>query len=65
MRGNWSTPFEPWVIESWRQWSEKIGAKERADIIRNNLTYAAKISNDPKLTTEQKIDLIRKGPPVA
>ena len=63
MKSGWSAPFEPWVVESWRQWSEETGAKERADIIRNNLTYGAKIANDPNLTTQQKIDLIRKGPP--
>lgn len=63
MKNGWSAPFAPWVVESWRKWSEETGAKERADVIRNNLIYGAKIANDPNLTTKEKTKLIRKGPP--
>ncbi len=63
MKNGWSSPFEPWVIESWKKYSEENGFPAIADKIRKNLEYGAKISNDPSLTTKEKTALIRKGPP--
>lgn len=34
----WSSPFAPWVVESWRKYSEAIGAPAIAAEIRKNLT---------------------------
>lgn len=35
--GNWSAPFAPWVIESWRKQSEANGWPAIADEVRKNL----------------------------
>jgi hypothetical protein len=63
LKSNWSSPFAPWVVESWRKFSEENSLPERAKRVRDNLRYGAEVSSNPYLTTKEKIDLIRKGPP--
>jgi hypothetical protein len=35
---NWSAPFEPWVVETWRRCSEATGADKVAQKVRDRLT---------------------------
>ena len=35
---NWATPFEPWVIETWKKHSNSINGSKIADAFRNNLS---------------------------
>ena len=38
----WSSPFAPWVVESWRKYSEAIGGPEIAAEMRKNMVEQAK-----------------------
>lgn len=40
-KGGWSAPFSQLVHDSWAAHSKKIGAAERADIVRQNILNAA------------------------
>lgn len=47
--GNWSSPFAPWVVESWRRHSEAIGGPAIAEEIRKNLLAKAVEQKEPKM----------------
>lgn len=40
-KGGWSSPFSQTMIDSWAAHSQKIGAAERADTVRQNILNAA------------------------
>ena len=44
---NWSAPFEPWVVETWRRCSEATGADKVAQKVRDRLTKRPVIAKRP------------------
>jgi len=58
---SWSSPFEPWVVESWRRHLESIGytPEVHKDRIDHHLA-CCNIANDKTLSVKERVDRIQK-----
>lgn len=58
---SWSSHFEPWVVESWRQHLESIGYTPEVHKARIDRHLACcKIANDKTLSAKERIKRINK-----
>lgn len=58
-QGGWSAPFSKRVHDSWAAHSKKVGAAERAEIVKQNILNAAKRNQLARTAEDSDYDVDR------